>query len=236
MNGEGRIYVVTPGFFLHALDPDTGYAIASFGDNGTVDLLANFGYEYHLTDGLPSEVGYITNSSPPIIVNGIVVVGNSHEQGYRQTRRQNVPWHILAYDATTGDHLWKFNVIPQSESEFGFDTWENDAWQWTDNVSAWAPLSADSERGLVYIVTEPPTKRPLRLVPPRPEPLRDEHPRPGRPHRRAPMALPDGAPRHLELRQPDRAEPGRHRGERADDSGVRPDHQAVLRVLNRGDR
>ena len=91
------------------------------------------------------------------MVNGVVVVGNSHEQGYRQTRHENVPGHILAYDAASGDHLWKFNVIPQSESEFGFDTWENDAWRWTGNVSAWAPLSADSERGLVYVVTDPPT-------------------------------------------------------------------------------
>ena len=157
VDGEGRIYVVTPGFFLHALDPDTGDLVESFGDGGTVDLLADFGYEHHPTDGLPSTVGYITNSSPPIVVNGVVVVGNSHEQGYRQTRRENVPGHVLAYDAASGEHLWKFNVIPQSESEFGFDTWENDAWRWTGNVSAWAPLSADSERGLVYVVTDPPT-------------------------------------------------------------------------------
>ena len=47
VNGEGRIYVVTPGFFLHALDPDTGYPIENFGDGGTIDLLADFGYEYH---------------------------------------------------------------------------------------------------------------------------------------------------------------------------------------------
>ena len=157
VNGEGRIYVVTPGFFLHALDPDTGRPIGSFGAGGAVDLLADFGYEYHPTDGLPSTVGYVTNSSPPIVVNGVVVVGNSHEQGYRQTRQENVPGHVLAYDAATGEHLWKFNVIPQSESEFGFDTWENDAWRWTGNVSAWAPLSADSGLGLVYVVTDPPT-------------------------------------------------------------------------------
>jgi len=157
VNGKGRIYMVSPGFFLHALDPDTGIPIADFGDNGTIDLLANFGYDYHPTDGLPAEIGYITNSSPPIVTNGVVVVGNSHEQGYRQTRQENVPGHILGYDATNGDFLWKFNVIPQSESEFGFDTWENDAWSWTGNVSAWAPMSADAELGLVYVVTDPPT-------------------------------------------------------------------------------
>ena len=157
VNGAGRIYVVTPGFFLHALDPDTGLPIEAFGTGGTVDLLADFGYPYHPTDGLPSEVGYITNSSPPMVVNGVVIVGNSHEQGYRQTRNENVPGHVLAYDAATGEHMWKFNVIPQSESEFGFDTWESDAWQWTGNVSAWAPLSADPARNLVFVSTDPPT-------------------------------------------------------------------------------
>ena len=121
VNGQGRIYVVTPAFFLHALDPGSGDLIASFDENGTVDLLADFGYAYHPTEGVPSEVGYITNSSPLIVVNDVVVVGNSHEQGYRQTRRENVPGHILGYNARTGEHLWKFNVIPQSESEFGFD-------------------------------------------------------------------------------------------------------------------
>ena len=156
VNGRGMIYLVTPAFFLHALDPDTGRPIESFGKGGVVDLLGDLGHwEHHPEDGLPPEVGYITNSSPPIVVNGVVVVGNSHEQGYTQTRRENVPGNILAYDARTGRHLWTFNVIPQ-EGEFGNDTWENDAWKWTGNVSAWAPLSADPELGLVYVVTDPP--------------------------------------------------------------------------------
>ena len=114
-------------------------------------------YDYDPEDGLPMEVGYITSSSPPIVVNGTVIVGNSHEQGYSQTRIENVPGHILGYDAKTGEYKWKFNVIPQSESEFGFDTWENNAWQWTGDVSSWAPLSADLERGIVYIPTNAPT-------------------------------------------------------------------------------
>jgi quinoprotein glucose dehydrogenase len=156
VDGRGRIYVITPAFFLHALDPETGRPVEGFGDNGTVDLLADLGYEYHPTDGLPPEVGYITNSSPPMVVNGVVVVGNSHEQGYYQTRSENVPGHILAYDARTGDHLWKFNVIPRP-GEFGHETWESDAWSYTGNVSAWAPMSADPGLGLVYVVTDPPT-------------------------------------------------------------------------------
>ncbi|MDE2793971.1 MAG: PQQ-binding-like beta-propeller repeat protein [Gemmatimonadota bacterium] len=156
VDGRPMIYLVTPAFFMHALDPATGRKITSFGKGGTVDLLGDLGrWDHHPTEGIPFEVGYITNSSPPIVVNGVVVVGNSHEQGYYQYLKENVPGNILAYDAGTGEHLWTFNVIPQ-EGEFGNDTWENDAWKWTGNVSAWAPLSADPELGLVYVVTDPP--------------------------------------------------------------------------------
>ena len=101
---------------------------------------------------MPLEIGYITASSPPLVVNDVLIVGNSAEQGYNQTRIENVPGDILAYDARTGKHLWKFHVIPRP-GEFGHDTWENDAWRWTGDVSSWAPLSADPERGLVYIPT-----------------------------------------------------------------------------------
>ena len=166
VDGRGIIYVITPAFFLHALDAKTGEHLEGFGSRvpiegfprtGVVDLLADLGHEYNPFAGIPMEVGYITSSSPPIVVNGTVVVGNSHEQGYNQTRIENVPGDILGYDARTGEHKWKFNVIPQSESEFGFETWDNDAWRWTGDVSSWAPLSADLERGIVYIPTNAPT-------------------------------------------------------------------------------
>ncbi len=153
---RGVIYMVSPAFFLHALDAVTGRPIEQFGEEGTVDLLADLGYPYDRYYGLPKEVGYITSSSPPIVVDGVVVVGNSHEQGYHQTRRENVPGNILAYDAASGEHLWTFHVIPRP-GEFGHDTWESDAWSYTGNVSSWAPMSADPELGLVYVVTDPPT-------------------------------------------------------------------------------
>ena len=47
-------------------------------------------------------------------------------------------------------------MIPRP-GEFGHETWENDAWSWTGDVSSWAPMSADYERGIVYIPTNPPT-------------------------------------------------------------------------------
>ncbi len=166
VDGKGVIYVITPAFFLHALEAKTGQhlknwgksvAIDGFPETGVVDLLEDLGHPYDPDYGIPREVGYITSSSPPIVVDGVVIVGNSAEQGYYQTRTENVPGDILGYSARTGEYLWQFNVIPQSEREFGFNTWENDAWKTTGDVSSWAPLSADLERGIVYIPTNPAT-------------------------------------------------------------------------------
>jgi glucose dehydrogenase len=171
INGRGVILVTTPGYFLHALDAKTGKPIegwgeavpvAGFGKSGSVDLLKDLiadwpiwkqsEQKYDATKGLPLELGYITTSSPPIVVNDVLVVGNSAEQGYHQSRIENVPGDILGYDVKTGKFLWKFHVIPRP-GEFGHETWENDAWRWTGDVSSWAPMSADPSRGLVYIPT-----------------------------------------------------------------------------------
>ncbi len=113
-------------------------------------------YKYDPDNGIPRDLGNLSTSSPPIVVNGVVVVGNVHEQGYYQTREENIPGDILAYDARTGKPMWKFHVIPRP-GEFGHETWKNDAWKRTGDVSSWAPMSADPARGLVYIPTNPPT-------------------------------------------------------------------------------
>ena len=161
VNGREVIYISSPAFFLTALDAETGRPLEHWGEpvpidgfpeSGVVDMLKDFGYDYDVYEGLPLETGYITTSSPPIVVNGVVVVGNSHEQGYYQSRIENVPGDILGYDAATGEFLWKFNVIPQP-GQVGHETWENDAWKYTGDISSWAPLSADLERGLVYVPT-----------------------------------------------------------------------------------
>jgi quinoprotein glucose dehydrogenase len=171
INGRGVVLISTPGFFLHALDARTGkplenwggaVPVAGFPNTGSVDLLKDLiadwvpwrqtEQKYDAAKGLPLELGYITSSSPPIVVNDVIVVGNSAEQGYNQTRIENVPGDILGYDLRSGKFLWKFHVIPRP-GEFGHETWENDAWRWTGDVSSWAPMSADPSRGLVYIPT-----------------------------------------------------------------------------------
>jgi glucose dehydrogenase len=175
VDGRGVIFYTSPAFFLHAIDAKTGRPLENWGTRvplpgfpatGVVDLLPDLirnwgpwersGLTYDPDMGIPRELGFITSSSPAIFVNGVVVVGNSAEQGYNQTRIENVPGDILGYDARTGRYMWKFHVIPRP-GEVGHETWLNDAWSYTGDVSSWSPMAADLERGIVYIPTNPPT-------------------------------------------------------------------------------
>lgn len=172
IDGRGVIYVTSPAFFLWALDAKTGRPLEGWGaapplDNfdqgGVVDLIPQLldGWgqwerwdegPYDADYGVPRELGMVTSSSPPIVVNGVVVVLVGHQPSYGQTRIENIPGDIMGFDARTGEFLWKFHVIPRP-GEFGHETWENDAWMWSGDMSSWAPASADPELGLVYIVT-----------------------------------------------------------------------------------
>lgn len=174
VDGRGVVYITTPGFFLWALDAKTGRPLENwgeavpldgFGQSGAIDLIPKLvedwgpwqdyivaGGSYDPDYGIPRELGMVTASAPPIVVNGVVVVLVGHQPSYGQTRIENVPGDIMGFDAATGEFLWKFHSIPRP-GEVGHETWENDAWQWSGDISTWAPASADPELGLVYMVT-----------------------------------------------------------------------------------
>ena len=176
IDGKGVVYISTPGFFLFALDANTGRPLENWGrpvplpefpKSGVVDVTEDLvrdwdpwiklNQKYNANEGVPLELGYITSSSPPIVVNDVVIVGNSAEQGYHQTRQENVPGDIMAYDARSGKFMWKFHVVPRP-GEAGHETWKSDAWRTTGDVSSWAPMSADPERGIVFIPTNSATQ------------------------------------------------------------------------------
>ena len=175
VNGRGVVYITTPGFFLWALDAKTGRPLENwggepiplegFGDTGAVDLIPRLvgdwgpwqdyvvaGGEYDPDYGIPRELGMVTASAPPIVVNGVVVVLVGHQPSYGQTRIENVPGDIMGFDAETGEFLWKFHSIPRP-GEVGHESWHNDAWRFSGDISTWAPASADPDLGLVYMVT-----------------------------------------------------------------------------------
>ena len=171
VEGRGVIYITSPAFFLWALDAQTGRplenwgtetGVDSFSNTGVVDLIPHLVSDwprwleregpYDPDHGIPRRIGMVTASAPPIVVNDTVVVLVGHEPSYDQTRIENVPGDIMGFDTLTGERLWKFHVIPRP-GEFGHETWENDAWQWSGDMSTWAPASADPELGMVYLVT-----------------------------------------------------------------------------------
>lgn len=156
VDGKGRIIVVTPEYFLVALDAETGRAIPEFGKDGVVDLMVGLGYPVDPLHGIDPKYGEIGHGSPPIVVNDVIVVGNAHERGYYPRQKENIPGHIRGYDVRTGRQLWIFHVVPKP-GEFGHETWEGDSWTYSGNISSWAPPSADPELGIVYMPTDCPT-------------------------------------------------------------------------------
>ncbi len=142
-----RIFMVTPGFQLVALDAATGRPVPDFGDGGVVELRLGLGRELDLIDAP------IGSSSPPIIVDDVIVVGSALPSGSAPRSRQMPPGHVRGYDAFTGELRWTFHTIPQP-GEYGHETWEDGSWEYTGNAAVWTALSADPELGYVYLPVE----------------------------------------------------------------------------------
>ncbi len=147
--GDSRVFTVTPGFRLVALDARTGLPAPAFGDDGIVDMMQ--GWESPV-----DPVGTIGSSSPVVVCRDVVVVGPAHHVGFRPPTKENTPGHVSGYDARTGERLWTFHTIPK-RGEFGHDTWLDDSADYTGNAGVWCPFSADDELGYVYLPIEAPT-------------------------------------------------------------------------------
>jgi quinoprotein glucose dehydrogenase len=146
---EERILMISLGYQLIALDAKTGRLVEGFGEGGIVDL----------TQGLDRDVvepGRIGSSSPPIVINDVVVTGAALQGGAAPASKTNVPGYIRGFDVRTGKKIWTFRTIPHP-GEFGNETWEDRSWEYTGNTGAWAPLSGDPDLGYVYIPVEIPT-------------------------------------------------------------------------------
>lgn len=147
---DTRIFYVTTGYRLVALDAKTGYTIPSFGTDGIVDLKLEFDQDIDLVTG---EVGL---HAAPVVGNNTIVIGAAHRPGTAPKSKENVKGHVRGYDTRTGARKWIFHTIPDSD-EFGNDTWEGDSWQYTGNTGVWGQISVDPELNLAYLPVECPT-------------------------------------------------------------------------------
>jgi len=148
--GDERIFMVTMGYELVALNAKTGVPIPSFGQNGIIDLKQN---DDQVLDLITGEIGLNTG---PLVAKNVVIVGAAHRAGNAPRSKTNAKGYVRGFDVKTGRRLWIFHTIPLP-GEFGNDTWENDSWSYTGNAGVWAPFSVDEELGLVYLPVELPT-------------------------------------------------------------------------------
>lgn len=137
--GKLHIFLATR-WRLFCLDAATGQPVPSFGQGGWIDL----------TQGLlwPIDRKHYTNTSPPVIYKDLVIMGNG--VGDRLVYKNDPPGDIRAFDARTGRQVWSFHTVPQ-RAEFGHDTWQEGSTRFTGHTNAWAPMSLDAARGLLYV-------------------------------------------------------------------------------------
>ena len=140
-----RIYLNTR-YRLISIDAKSGKPVATFGDNGVVDL----------SQGLVWQINkmHYTETSPPVVYKDLVIVGNG--VGDRLVYKNDPPGDVRAFDARTGKRVWSFHTIPQA-GEVGNETWGNDSWKFTGHTNVWAPFTVDEKRGLVYLPVSTPS-------------------------------------------------------------------------------
>jgi len=147
---EERIFYVTIGYRLVALDAKTGIPVAAFGKGGIVDLKLD---DDQIID---PNGGDIALHATPVVAKNVVIVGAAHSDGSAPKTMTHVKGYVRGFDVKTGKRLWIFHTIPKP-GEFGVDTWLNDSWSYTGNAGVWAQMSVDEELGIAYLPVELPT-------------------------------------------------------------------------------
>src|SRR2546428_3251985 len=138
-----RIFVATAQSQLFALDARDGRSCAGFGRNGMVDLKAGLRIP-------PFEPGAYSVTSPPVVVNGLVITGSSIADNSRPNPASG---EVRAYDARTGAIRWTWDPIPQDPKDPAFREWRGAMAQKGGAANAWSVLAADAGRDLVFIPT-----------------------------------------------------------------------------------
>jgi quinoprotein glucose dehydrogenase len=133
-----RIFEATQDARLIALDAATGKPCADFGNGGQVSLREVPGYLagwYHMT-------------SPPAVIDDIVVVGSAIDDNHQVDMPAGV---VRAFDARSGALRWSWDPIPRNPAA-GDDTKLTNAWR-SGAANAWSIMTVDLERDLVFVPT-----------------------------------------------------------------------------------
>jgi quinoprotein glucose dehydrogenase len=143
---HARIFAPTLDSRLLALDAKTGELCEDFADLGVLDLSQGIHSTYKAGDRFHN---YLV-TSPPVILDGKVILGSSvgDNRGVELERGT-----VRAYDARTGKFIWGWDPIPRDPSNPVYAQWDAHAARTTGAANAWAPLSVDTQRHLVFVPT-----------------------------------------------------------------------------------
>ncbi len=137
------IFIANAQSELVAIDARDGNRCPDFGENGTIDL----------TVGLripPFELQAYSMTSPPVVVNNLVVTGSSVADNSRPTLPSG---EVRAFDARTGELRWSWDPVPQDPRDPAYGDWRGELAHGTGGANAWSVLAADAERDLVFVPT-----------------------------------------------------------------------------------
>ncbi|MEM7379619.1 MAG: PQQ-binding-like beta-propeller repeat protein [Bacteroidota bacterium] len=135
---EDRLFYAS-GPRLYAVNPQTGALVASFGENGSIDLREGLGRP---ADKLP-----LVMTTPGVVFRDFIILGHRTSESPGAA-----PGHVRAFNAKTGEQEWIFHTIPQP-GEFGYETWPKEAYKTTGGANNWSGMALDEANGLVFIPT-----------------------------------------------------------------------------------
>lgn len=134
-----RVFMGTLDARLVAIDADTGKACEDFGNRGAVDLRQGMG---------DIVAGEMAMTSPPVIINDLVVQGAM----VRDNQRVDSPGGVIrAWDVRTGELRWAFDPVPPgapSPGQLGAPAGQRYHF---GTPNSWGISSADSERNLIFV-------------------------------------------------------------------------------------
>jgi quinoprotein glucose dehydrogenase len=136
-----RILTATLDARLIAIDADSGEVCEDFGNNGEVNLLDNLGDvrlgEYYVT-------------SAPLVIGNLVVTGAFVQDGQRVDAPPGV---VRAFDVRSGELVWAFDPVPPGMMPVTAEQAKAGATFTRATPNTWGTLSADVERGIIYLPT-----------------------------------------------------------------------------------
>ena len=136
---KGKRILVGVMNFLYALDASSGKPIATFGNEGRIDLRGDLGRN--------PERQSVALTSPGTVYKNLIIVG-----GRNPETLPAAPGDVRAYEVRSGKLRWAFHTIPHP-GEFGYETWPKDAWKYSGAANNWAGMAVDPKRGIVYVPT-----------------------------------------------------------------------------------